>query len=51
MDTTYLLLVLAATLLVSTLYAWRQGNARRDVALLGSFGLLFGSGALAAAIL
>lgn len=51
METTYLLLVLAATLLISTVYAWRQGNARRDVALLGSFGVLFGSGALATAIL
>ena len=34
--------ILAVTLAAVTLYAWRLGNEKRDVALLGAFSGLFG---------
>lgn len=46
---TLLLLLLSATLAVVSCYAWRIGNERRDVALLGSISALCGSGALISA--
>ena len=45
MDNLALLLgIMAATLLLTTFNAWRQGSDRRDLALLGALGGLFGLG-------
>lgn len=50
MDSTAILLALmTATLAGVTLQAWRLGNERRDVALLGVFSVLCGAGTAAAA--
>ena len=43
--------VLAATLVGATLHAWRLGNEKRDVALLGVFSGLMGVGTAVTAIL
>lgn len=52
MDTSTLIFAfLAATLAGATFQAWRLGNERRDVALLGAFGGLCGMGTLVTAIL
>jgi hypothetical protein len=52
MDTSTLLLsLLAAALAGATFQAWRLGNERRDVALLGTFGSLLGLGAAATMVL
>lgn len=52
METATLLLgVTALTLVGVTLHAWKLGNDRRDVALLGAFAGLSGIGAATAAIL
>jgi len=52
MDTlTLVFAILAATLLAVTFYARRIGNEKRDVALLGAMGGLFGVSAVAAAII
>jgi len=48
---TLLFLVLTVTLAGVAIYAWRIGNERRDVALLGSLSALCGTGALVAASL
>jgi hypothetical protein len=50
MTFTLMLIVLAATLAVVTLQAWRLGNERRDVALLGTFSATLGLGAVATAV-
>ena len=42
--------VLAATLVAVTAHAWRLGNEKRDVVLLGAFGGLCGVGAAVSAI-
>jgi hypothetical protein len=45
MDTvTTILVVLTVTLAGVTWHAWRLGNERRDVALLGTFATLCGAG-------
>ena len=45
MDTSTLIFaILTATLAGVTLHAWRLGNEKRDVALLGAFGALCGVG-------
>jgi hypothetical protein len=45
MDNLPLLLgIMAVTLLLAALNSWRQGNEKRDVALLGILGSLFGLG-------
>ena len=52
MDTSTLLLaVLTATLAGVTIHAWRLGNEKRDVVLLGVFSGLMGAGTAVAAIL
>ena len=52
MDTTTLVFaILTATLAAVTFHAWRLGNEKRDVALLGVFGGLCGVGAVVTAIL
>jgi hypothetical protein len=48
---TLLLLVLAVVLAGVTLHAWRIGNERRDVTLLGSFAAVFAAAAVATSIL
>ncbi len=42
---------MAVTLVLVTIGAWRQGNERRDVVLLGSTGGLLGLGAALSAAL
>lgn len=49
--TTQHLLILAVTLAVVTLNAWRMGNEKRDVALLATSSGLCGVGAIVAAAL
>ncbi len=45
MDTTTLsLIILTITLVAVTFLAWRQGNEKRDLALLGVFSGLLGTG-------
>lgn len=52
MDTTTLVFaILTATLAGVTFHAWRLGNEKRDVALLGVFGGLCGVGTVVTAIL
>lgn len=52
MDTTVLFLaVMTATLFAVTFNAWRLGNERRDIALLGTMGSLCGVGTAVAMIL
>ena len=52
MDTTTLVFaILTATLAAVTFHAWRLGNEKRDVALLGVFGGLCGVGTVVTAIL
>lgn len=50
-STTTLLTIFAVALAVVTLQAWRYGNERRDVALLGATSGCLGVGALASALL
>jgi hypothetical protein len=51
MDTKVLLLaIMTVTLLAVTVHAWRLGNERRDVALLGAIGGLCGVGTVVAEI-
>ena len=51
MDTIVLLLaIMTVTLLGVTVHAWRLGNEKRDVALLGAVGGLCGVGTAFAAI-
>ncbi len=51
MDTsTFFFTLMAATLCVVTIQAWRLGNERRDVALLGTVGGLCGVGAVVTAM-
>jgi membrane associated rhomboid family serine protease len=48
----FVLATLTVTMLAVTLHAWRLRNERRDVALLGAIGGLFGVGtAVAVAVL
>jgi hypothetical protein len=47
---TLLLAILTATLLGVTFHAWRLGNDRRDVALLGVFTGLLGTGTAVTAL-
>ena len=52
MGTTALLLcIMTVAMFAFTAQAWRLGNERRDVALLGAVGGLCGLGAFAAAVL
>lgn len=52
MDTTvFLLAIMTATIFAVTFNAWRLGNEKRDVALLGTIGGLCGVGTAVAAIL
>ncbi len=52
MDTSTLLLTILTISLVSvTLLAWRLGNEKRDVALLGAFSGLMGAGTAISVIL
>ena len=52
MDTAIAFLaVITATLFAVTFNAWRLGNEKRDVALLGLIGGVFGVGTVAAAAL
>lgn len=44
----FVLATLTVTMLAVTLHAWRLGNERRDVALLGAIGGLLGVGTVAA---
>lgn len=41
----WIFILLASTLVLVTVQAWRMGQNRRDVALLGGCGGLFGAGA------
>lgn len=51
MDTSTLLMtLLTAALAVATFQAWRLGNERRDVALLGALGGLSGFGTAVSAL-
>lgn len=51
MDTTTLFLaILTAALAGSAFHAWRLGNERRDVALLGAFSGLLGVGTVVTAV-
>ena len=51
MDTAVLVLgFMTVTLIAVTVHAWRLGNEKRDVALLGGFGALCGVGTIVAAI-
>jgi hypothetical protein len=45
-----ILSIMTVTMLAVTAHAWRLGNERRDVALLGAIGGLFGVGTAAAVI-
>ena len=47
---TILFAIMSATLLVVALHAWRLGNERRDVALLGTIGGVCGLGAAFSAL-
>lgn len=49
-STTLLLATLTAALAAATVHAWRLGNERRDVVLLGVFSGLLGAGALITAV-
>jgi uncharacterized membrane protein YadS len=52
MDTAVLILaIMTATLFAVTFHAWRLGNEKRDVALLGTVGGLCGVGTVVAAFL
>jgi len=52
MDTTVVLLgIMTVTMLGVALQAWRLGNERRDVTLLGAVAAMCGAGTVAAAIL
>jgi len=52
MDTAVLLLaIMTATMVVVTFNAWRLGNEKRDMALLGAVGGLCGVGTAVAAII
>ena len=52
MDTLTLVLTILSICLVGiTFHAWRLGNERRDVALLGVFSGLLGAGAAASVVL
>ena len=52
MDTTVLLLaIMTAAMFAVTCHAWRLGNEKRDVALLGAVGVACGVGTAVAAIL
>ena len=52
MDTSILpLAIITATMVAVTFNAWRIGNEKRDVALLGAIGGLCGVGTVAAAVL
>ena len=52
MDTVVLLLaIMTATMFAVTFHAWRLGNEKRDVALLGAIGGLCGVGTAVAAII
>jgi hypothetical protein len=52
MDTAVILLaIITATMFAVTFHAWRLRNEKRDVALLGAVGGLFGVGTAVAAIL
>ena len=52
MDTGALpLAILTATMFAVTFHAWRLGNEKRDVALLGAVGGMFGVGTTVVAIL
>lgn len=52
MDTVVLLLIImAATMFAVTFHAWRLGNERRDVVLLGTVGGLCGVGAALVAVI
>jgi uncharacterized membrane protein YadS len=52
MDTVVLVLaVMTATLFAVTFHAWRLGNEKRDVALLGTVGGLCGVGTVVTAFL
>jgi hypothetical protein len=48
--TTLILATLTATLIGVTFHAWRLGNERRDVALLGVFSGLLGCGTVVTAV-
>lgn len=48
---TLFLAILTITLVVVTFQAWRLGNEKRDIALLGVFGGLSGVGTVATIIL
>jgi hypothetical protein len=51
MDTTVLVLgIMTLTLLLVALHAWRLGNEKRDVVLIGAVGLLCGVGTAVAAV-
>ena len=51
MDTsTFFFTLMAATLFVVTFQAWRLGNEKRDVALLGAFSGLLGVGTVVTAV-
>ena len=51
METSVLLLaIMTVTLIGVAFHAWRIGNERRDVALLGVFAGLFGAGTAVAAV-
>jgi uncharacterized membrane protein YadS len=47
---TLLFTLMTVTLIGVTWHAWRLGNERRDVALLGSFGAMCGVGAVVSAV-
>ena len=51
METTFLFAILTVCLLGVTFHAWRLGNEKRDVVLLGVFSGLCGVGTTVAAIL
>jgi len=52
MDTVVLVpAIMTATMFAVTFHAWRLGNEKRDVALLGAIGGLCGVGTIAAAVL
>lgn len=50
MDFTVIFIVLAVTMAVVTLQAWRLGCEKRDIALLGTTGGLLGLGAAVSAV-
>ena len=51
METTFLFAILTVCLVGVTFHAWRLGNEKRDVVLLGVFSGLMGAGTAVAAIL